>query len=96
MIVKATDEYEKAVKSIRDRRAIVKISVRIHRLANGNAGDARSVGKGVSELRIDYGPGYRVYYTQAGAEILLLLTCGDKSTQDRDIVIAKRLKDDYE
>lgn len=65
--------------------------VRIERLAMGNPGDVRAVGEGVSELRIDYGPGYRVYYIQQGKQLILLLAGGDKRTQARDIAVAKRL-----
>jgi putative addiction module killer protein len=64
---------------------------RIQRLELGNAGDVKPVGDGISEMRIDYGPGYRVYYKQTGKEIVLLLCGGDKSTQDRDIKRAKQL-----
>jgi putative addiction module killer protein len=76
---------------LRDARAFARIEVRINRLALGNPGDVRSVGDGVSELRIDYGPGYRVYYSRVGMEVLLLLCGGDKKTQDKDIAEAKRL-----
>jgi putative addiction module killer protein len=65
--------------------------VRIQRLELGNAGDVRAVGDGISEMRIDYGPGYRIYYKQTGREIVLLLCGGDKSSQDRDIRRAKTL-----
>jgi len=67
------------------------IASRLDRLAFGNAGDVRPVGEGVSELRIDYGPGYRVYFKQRGDTIAILLCGGDKRTQDRDIKTAKRL-----
>ncbi len=76
---------------LRDARALAKIAVRIQRLELGNAGDVRAVGDGISEMRIDYGPGYRIYYKQIGREIVLLLCAGDKSTQDRDIWRAKTL-----
>lgn len=69
--------------------------MRIDRLATGNPGDVRPVGEGISELRIDYGPGYRVYYLQQGDVMIVLLVGGDKSTQDRDIVQAKRLADEW-
>lgn len=67
------------------------IAARLDRLAFGNAGDVKPVGQGVSELRIDYGPGYRVYFQQRGSTIILLLCGGDKRTQARDIEVAKRL-----
>lgn len=75
--------------------ARAKILTRVRRLSLGNPGDVRDVGEGISEMRIDYGPGYRVYYTRIGKEVYLLLMCGDKSTQDKDIKTAKALKADY-
>ena len=75
--------------SLRDERAIARVKTQIARLRLGNMGRARSVGEGVFELKIDYGPGYRVYFGQAGSEIVLLLCGGDKSTQDEDIKKAK-------
>ncbi len=69
--------------------------MRIDRLATGNPGDVRPVGEGISELRIDYGPGYRVYCLQQGDVMIVLLVGGDKSTQDKDIVQAKRLADEW-
>jgi putative addiction module killer protein len=70
---------------LRDTNARVRITVRIDRLARGNAGDVRPVGGGVSELRIDYGPGYRVYFVRRGELLILLLCGGDKRTQKEDI-----------
>jgi len=72
-------------------RAIARISARIDRLALGNFGDAKPVGEGVSELRVDYGPGYRVYFQQRGNALILLLCGGDKRTQQADIAGAKTL-----
>jgi len=72
-------------------RAIARISARIDRLALGNFGDAKPVGEGVSELRVDYGPGYRVYFQQRGNALILLLCGGDKRTQQADIARAKTL-----
>lgn len=72
----------------------MRVQVRLDRLALGNAGDVRPVGSGVSELRIDYGPGYRVYFTRVGNTVLLLLCGGDKRTQDADIKLAIRLAND--
>lgn len=74
-----------------DIRARARILARIERLAAGNPGDVEPVGEGVSEMRIDYGPGYRVYYKKQGRELVILLAGGDKRTQPRDIKIALRL-----
>jgi putative addiction module killer protein len=76
---------------MRDIRARVRVMIRIERLADGNPGDVSPVGEGVSEMRIDYGPGYRVYYKQQGSEVVVLLAGGEKHTQARDIRIALRL-----
>lgn len=81
---------------MRDKRAKAKILIRIARLANGNPGDVTPVGEGISELRINFGPGYRVYYVQRGAKYVLLLAGGDKSRQAKDIALAKRLAGEYE
>jgi putative addiction module killer protein len=77
--------------NLRDRRAAARITARILRVAEGNLGDVKAVGESVSELRLDFGPGYRLYFTQRGPAILLLLCGGDKSTQARDIETAQRL-----
>ncbi len=77
--------YARWFNSLRDRKARARIDVRIRRLSLGNPGDVKAVGEGVSELRIDYGPGYRVYYTQRGQRLIILLAGGDKPTQKRDI-----------
>ncbi|MGK5004127.1 type II toxin-antitoxin system RelE/ParE family toxin [Janthinobacterium sp. LB2P70] len=74
-----------------DRRAFFRIQARIDRAEDGNFGDCKLVGHGVLEMRIDYGPGYRVYFTQRGMEIVILLAGGNKSTQAKDIKIALRL-----
>jgi len=76
---------------MRDIRARARVMIRIERLADGNPGDVSPVGEGVSEMRIDYGPGYRVYYKQQGSEVVVLLAGGEKHTQARDIRIALRL-----
>jgi len=77
--------------TLRDHRAGAKIAARIDRLAFGNPGDVRPVGGGISELRIHYGPGYRVYFVKRGSTLILLLCGGDKSTQTKDIKAAKKL-----
>lgn len=81
---------------IRDRSAKARIEARLDRLALGNPGDVRPVGEGVSELRIAYGPGYRVYYVQRGEVLVILLCGGDKSSQDRGISQAKALARQWE
>jgi putative addiction module killer protein len=80
-----SDQFLAWFRALRDVRARAKIDARIFRLSQGNAGDVRPVGSGVSEMRIDFGPGYRVYYIQQGTAIAVLLCGGDKSTQDKDI-----------
>ncbi len=89
--LKQTETIRKWRTNLKDQRARALIASRLDRLAFGNAGDVRPVGEGVSELRIDYGPGYRVYFQQRGNTIALLLCAGDKRTQERDIETAKRL-----
>jgi putative addiction module killer protein len=83
--IRQTEVYEQWFDSVRDRQARVRIDTRIRRLSLGNPGDVTPVGEGVSELRIDYGPGYRVYFMQRGQALVVLLAGGDKRTQDRDI-----------
>ncbi|MEG4283074.1 type II toxin-antitoxin system RelE/ParE family toxin [Microcoleus sp. A006_D1] len=82
--------------SLRDGKAQVKIDARLERVILGNLGDYKSVGQGVFELRINYGPGYRIYFRQVGETIVLLLCSGDKSTQEQDILKAKEYSTDYE
>ena len=89
--VRKTEVYAKWLDSLRDVRAKARILVRVERLAAGNPGDVRPVGEGVSELRIDYGPGYRVYFKRQGRTVVVLLAGGDKRTQNRDIGTALRL-----
>ena len=84
-------EYSEWFESLRDRQARARIDVRIRRLSLGNPGDVKPVGEGVSEMRIDYGPGYRVYFVQRGETLVILLAGGDKRTQERDIQIALEL-----
>lgn len=86
-----TDEYASWSLSLRDDRAKAKIALRVDRLAFGNPGDVKSIGGGVSEMRIDYGPGYRVYYGKRGNDVILLLCGGTKNGQFRDIKQAKAL-----
>mgnify|MGYP002358881537 CR=1 FL=1 len=86
--VRQTDIYARWFAKLRDRQARARIDVRIRRLSLGNAGDVRPVGEGVSELRIDYGPGYRVYFIQRGQRLVVLLAGGDKRTQVQDIETA--------
>ncbi len=90
-----TDAFKNWLEGLKDRRAAVRVMVRIDRLAAGNPGDVKPVGEGVSELRITYGPGYRVYFIQQGDVLIVLLTGGDKSTQDRDISKAKALANEW-
>lgn len=89
--VNQTQIFRDWLDALRDETAKAKILVRIQRLADGNPGKVEAVGNGVSEMKINYGPGYRVYYKQTGKEIILLLCGGDKSTQDKDIKLAKEL-----
>jgi len=81
---------------LRDRKTAAKVAARIDRLVQGNFGDYRALDGGVYELRVDWGPGYRVYFGRVGKVILLLLCGGDKTTQDRDIRRAKAYLQDYE
>jgi len=89
--VHQTEVFSKWLGELRDRQARARILTRIDRLHLGLVGDVKPVGEGVSELRIDYGPGYRVYFTQRGKELVILLAGGDKRTQDRDIKTALEL-----
>ena len=83
--VRQTEAYAEWFARLRDRQARARVDARIRRLSLGNPGDVKPVGEGVSELRIDYGPGYRVYFVQRGKTLIVLLAGGDKRTQDRDI-----------
>ena len=89
--VRQTAEFSGWLRRLRDANAVARIVARIRRMEQGNQGDARSVGKGIMEMRIDYGPGYRVYFIRHGAEITILLCGGDKRTQRRDIERAREL-----
>jgi len=86
-----TDVYVQWLDSLRDINARARVLARVERLAAGNPGDVRPVGEGVSEMRIDYGPGYRVYYKKQGREVVILLAGGDKQSQASDIKAALRL-----
>ncbi len=89
--IRKTDIFAKWLDGLNDIRARARILVRIERLAAGNPGDVKPVGEGVSELRIDYGPGYRVYYKKQGRKVVILLAGGAKNTQANDIKTALRL-----
>jgi putative addiction module killer protein len=89
--IRKTEIFAKWIDGLHDIRARARILARIERLAAGNPGDVKPVGEGVSELRINYGPGYRVYYKKQGQKVLILLAGGDKSTQAKDIKAALRL-----
>jgi putative addiction module killer protein len=89
--VRKTPQFQKWLDNLSDPKAYAQIETRLFRLALGLTGDAKPVGKGVSELRIDYGPGYRIYFTNRGNTLILILIGGDKRTQDKDIRIAIKL-----
>lgn len=91
MEIRKTDIYAKWLDNLNDIHARARILARVERLATGNPGDVKPVGEGVSELRIDYGPGYRVYYKKYGRELIILLAGGDKHTQAKDIRTALHL-----
>ena len=91
MEIRKTEAYAKWFDGLSDLRARARILVRIERLAAGNPGDVKSVGGGVSEMRMDYGPGYRVYYKKHGREVVILLAGGDKRSQANDIQAALQL-----
>jgi len=94
--VRKTAVFEAWFESLRDRRTRARIDVRVFRLAQGNPGQHRVLAGGVVEMKIDFGPGYRVYYTKRGTELVLLLIGGDKSTQQRDIEAAIELAKECE
>ena len=89
--IRKTEAFTKWFDNLKDRRAKARVQARIDRMELGNFGDVAPVGEGVSELRIFYGPGYRVYFVQRGSAVVILLSGGDKSTQNPDIVKAKEL-----
>ena len=97
MVIIETTEYSKWFDKLKDGKAKAKIDVRVRRIAaQDHFGDFKPVGDGICELRIDYGPGYRIYYTKRGEEIVLLLIGGDKSTQQSDIKKAKQILANYQ
>jgi putative addiction module killer protein len=93
--VRRTATFIDWLNGLKDRRAAARIAARILRMEDGNLGDVKPVGEGVSEMRIDYGPGYRVYFMQPEKTIILLLCGGDKSSQARDIARAKKLAKEH-
>ena len=96
VVVREHRTFSAWIAKLRDIRAVARIDVRIRRLSLGNPGDVKSVGDGVRELRIDYGPGYRVYYIHRGETVVILLCGGEKSTQANDINAAKKLARDLD
>lgn len=90
-----TDDFDQWLRRLKDRVGRLRIVARIDRLAAGNPGDAKSVAGGIWEMRLRFGPGYRVYYLHDGPRLVLLLCGGDKSSQQRDIERAQRLAEDY-
>jgi putative addiction module killer protein len=92
--IRKTELFAKWLDNLRDIKAKARVLVRIERLAMGNAGDVKPVGEGITEMRIDYGPGYRVYFMKRGSELIILLAGGDKSSQSSDIKVAMRLARD--
>ncbi len=86
--IRKTDSFAKWIDGLQDIRARARILVRIERLKAGNPGDVKPIGEGISELRIDYGPGYRVYFKRMGQKVIILLAGGDKKTQPKDIITA--------
>ena len=91
MRVEKTDEYAGWIDALKDKVGRAQVLMRVERLIAGNPGQHRNLTGGVSELKVDFGPGYRVYYSQRGTRLLLLLAGGDKSTQQKDIHLATRL-----
>ena len=96
MRVEETEIYREWINALKDRAGRARIQVRVDRLVHGNPGQHRDLTDGVSELKIDFGPGYRVYYTQRGNRLLLLLAGGDKSTQQKDIELAILLAKNFQ
>jgi putative addiction module killer protein len=95
MIIKQTETFEKWLDGLRDRQAQLRIGARILRLVENNPGDRKVLSGGIVEMKIDYGPGYRIYYAQKGSEIILLLAGGDKRSQSKDIETAQKLASEW-
>ena len=93
--VRKTAIFMRWLQTLRDQRAVARIQIRIDRLVLGNPGDIKAVGEGVSELRLDFGPGYRIYCAQRGQTLVILLCGGDKSTQGADIAKARALAKEW-
>lgn len=91
MCIRTTEVYRDWINDLKDRTARARIQMRVDRLAHGNPGQHRNLTDGISELKVDIGPGYRVYYTQRGEELIVLLVGGDKSSQQQDISVAQKL-----
>jgi putative addiction module killer protein len=91
MEIRQTETYRKWFDSLKDKKTRFRIDIRIRRLSLGNTGNVKHIGEGISELKIDYGPGYRIYFTRRGNIVIILLTGGNKSSQERDIRKAKEL-----
>ena len=89
--VQQTDNFAKWLSKLKDRKATARILVRLEALRQGNVGDSKSLGKGLHELRIHFGPGYRVYFTRKSGLLILLLIGGNKSSQGRDIASARKI-----
>jgi putative addiction module killer protein len=89
--IRQTEEFSSWFKKLKDKTARVKIAIRIRRISLGNFGDVKPVGEGISELRLNYGPGYRVYFVQRDLQLIILLAGGDKTTQSADIKKAKKI-----
>ncbi|MFZ2960700.1 MAG: type II toxin-antitoxin system RelE/ParE family toxin [Candidatus Ozemobacteraceae bacterium] len=94
--IRQTETYKRWFVSLKDRTARMRINIRVRRLSLGNFGDVKPVGGGVSEVRIDHGPGYRLYFVKKQNQIIVLLSGGDKSTQSKDILEAKDLAERLE
>jgi len=94
--IRKSDVFIKWLDKLKDDRAVARINKRIRRLSEGNPGDVEPAGEGISEMREDYGPGYRVYYKETKKEIIILLCGGDKRTQQADIAKAKKIAKLYE
>ena len=91
--IEKTETFDKRLKNLKDRKAVLAITQRLNRAALGNFGDIKSLGDGIYEMRLFFGPGYRLYYTIRNGVIILLLLGGDKSSQEKDIHMAKKIAD---